>query len=42
MTDLLLSLVGLWILLGALWIALWPLFNRRSAPPSDTEIAIPV
>ena len=38
MTGLLLSLVALWVLLAAIWAALWPLFGRSAAPPErDVE-----
>lgn len=40
MTGLLLSLLGLWVLLAALWAALWPLFAERSAVPADTEVEL--
>ena len=38
MTGLLLSLVALWVLLAAIWAALWPLFGGRSAAPSEAEV----
>lgn len=38
MTGSLLSLVALWILLAAVWLALWPLFVARAAPRPDAEI----
>ena len=38
MTGILLSLVALWILLAAVWLALWPLFVARTAPRPDAEI----
>ncbi|HET7691814.1 MAG TPA: hypothetical protein VFM44_01860 [Gemmatimonadota bacterium] len=38
MTGLLLSLVGLWVLLAAIWVALWPLFGGRGAAPSEVEV----
>lgn len=38
MTGILLSLVALWILLAAVWLALWPLFVARPAPRPDAEI----
>jgi hypothetical protein len=37
-TGLLLSLAGLWILLAAVWVAVWPLFADRGAPRPDTEM----
>ena len=37
MIELLLSLAALWILLAAMWAAVWPLFTTRSAP-ADAEI----
>ena len=38
MTEPLLSLLALWILLAAVWAALWPLFVARAAPRPDVEI----
>ncbi|HET6616974.1 MAG TPA: hypothetical protein VFH69_04115 [Gemmatimonadota bacterium] len=38
MTGILLSLVALWILLAAVWLAVWPLFVARAAPRADAEI----
>lgn len=38
MTGLLLSLVALWVLLAAIWAALWPLFGERSAAMSEVEV----
>ena len=38
MTGILLSLIALWILLAAVWLALWPLFVARAAPRPDAEI----
>lgn len=38
MTGLLLSLAGLWVLLAAVWIAVWPLFAERRAPRSDADV----
>lgn len=38
MTGLLLSLVALWVLLAAIWAALWPLFGGRSAAPTEGEV----
>ena len=38
MTGLLLSLAALWILLAAVWAALWPLFTGASDPPPEAEI----
>ncbi len=38
MTGLLLSLVGLWVLLAAIWAALWPLFAGRSSAPPDAAV----
>lgn len=40
MTGLLLSLVGLWVLLGAVWLAVWPLFARSGAPPPEAEVEL--
>lgn len=41
MTALLLSLLGLWILLGAVWLAVWPLFavGRVARPEALVELA---
>ena len=36
--GLLLSLAGLWILLAATWVAVWPLFAERRATPLDADI----
>ncbi|HEU4463574.1 MAG TPA: hypothetical protein VFS53_00875 [Gemmatimonadota bacterium] len=41
MIGLLLSLVGLWVLLAAIWVALWPLFGGGSAAPSEAEVEGP-
>ena len=38
MSGLLLSLIGLWILLAAVWLALWPLFTRGRTPRSDADV----
>lgn len=38
MTGLLLSLLALWVLLAAIWSALWPLFGGRSAALPEEEI----
>lgn len=38
MTGLLLSLVALWVLLAAIWAALWPLFGSRGAVPAEIEV----
>lgn len=38
MTGLLLSLAGLWVLLAAIWVAVWPLFAERRATPLDADI----
>lgn len=38
MTGILLSLLALWVLLTAVWLALWPLFVARAAPRPDAEI----
>ncbi len=38
MTGLLLSLLGLWVLLGAVWLAVWPLFARAAPPRTEAEI----
>ena len=38
MTGILLSLLALWVLLAAVWLALWPLFVARAAPRPDAEI----
>ena len=38
MIGLLLSLVALWVLLAAIWAALWPLFGGRGTAPSEAEI----
>ena len=38
MTELLISLVGLWVLLAAIWAALWPLFGGRVAAMPESEI----
>lgn len=39
MTAFLLGLVGLWILLAAVWLAAWPLIgrNRAATPASEIE-----
>jgi hypothetical protein len=37
-TGLLLSLLGLWVLLAAIWAALWPLFAGGSAAPPEAEV----
>jgi hypothetical protein len=37
-TGLLLSLAALWVLLAAIWVALWPLFGGRSDPLPQTEV----
>jgi hypothetical protein len=37
-TGLLLSLVALWVLLAAIWAALWPLFGGRSVALSEVEV----
>jgi type II secretory pathway component PulM len=36
--GLLLSLAGLWILLAAVWVAVWPLFGERRATQPDADI----
>lgn len=38
MIGLLLSLVGLWILLAAVWVAVWPLFAERRAPRTEADV----
>ena len=38
MIGTLLSLVGLWVLLAALWAAVWPLFASPPSPPPDADI----
>ncbi len=38
MTGLILSLVGLWILLAAVWVAVWPLFARGETQRSDADV----
>ena len=38
MTGLLLSLVGLWILLTAVWVAVWPLFAGAGSPRSELDV----
>lgn len=38
MIGLLLSLVGLWILLAAVWVAVWPLFGERGTPRTDADV----
>ena len=38
MSGLLLSLVTLWVLLAAIWAALWPLFGGRGAAPTESEV----
>ena len=38
MIAILLSLAGLWILLAAVWVAVWPLFAARAAPESDADV----
>lgn len=38
MMGLLLSLAGLWVLLAAIWVAVWPLFAERSKSPLDADI----
>jgi nitrogen fixation/metabolism regulation signal transduction histidine kinase len=37
-TGLLLSLAGLWVLLAAIWVAVWPLFAERRATPLDADV----
>jgi hypothetical protein len=37
-TGLLLSLVALWVLLAAIWAALWPLFGGRGAALPESEV----
>jgi hypothetical protein len=37
-TGLLLSLVALWVLLAAIWAALWPLFGGRRAAQPEMEV----
>jgi hypothetical protein len=37
-TGLLLSLVAVWVLLAAIWAALWPLFGGRSAALPEAEV----
>jgi len=37
-TGLLLSLVGLWILLTAVWVAVWPLFAGAGSPRSELDV----
>jgi hypothetical protein len=36
----LLSLAGLWILLAAIWAAVWPLFVEGGAPPQDADVEL--
>jgi type II secretory pathway component PulM len=36
--GLLLSLAGLWLLLAAVWVAVWPLFVDRRATQLDADI----
>ncbi|MGH7566840.1 MAG: hypothetical protein ACREK2_08425 [Gemmatimonadota bacterium] len=38
MTGLILSLAGLWILLAAVWVAVWPLIAGGTASRSDAEV----
>ena len=38
MIGLLLSLAGLWILLAAVWVAVWPLFAARAALRTDADV----
>ena len=38
MTGVLLSLVGLWILLAAVWIAVWPLIAGGKGSNSDADV----
>lgn len=38
MTGLILSLLGLWVLLGAIWLAVWPLLGDGSAFRPEAEI----
>jgi hypothetical protein len=38
--GLLLSLAGLWILLAAIWAAVWPLFVEGGAPPRDADVEL--
>lgn len=40
MMALLLALAGLWILLGAIWLAVWPFFraDRTVADPAEAEL----
>lgn len=40
MTGLLLSLAGLWILLAAVWVAVWPLFAGGETPRSDADVEL--
>ena len=40
MSGLLLSLIGLWVLLGAIWLAVWPLFAAGSSAGSDAEVEL--
>jgi type II secretory pathway component PulM len=37
-TAILLSLAGLWILLAAVWVAVWPLFAARGVPRTDVDV----
>jgi len=34
------ALVGLWVLLGAVWLAVYPFFTKRREMPSEAEIAL--
>ena len=38
MIGLLLSLAGLWILLAAVWVAVWPLVTARGASRTDADV----
>ena len=40
MTGLLLSLLGLWVLLGAIWLAVWPLLGGGSEVRPEAEIEL--
>ena len=38
MTGLLLSLAGLWVLLAAVWVAVWPLFGEQRAARAEVDV----
>lgn len=40
MIGLLVSLLGLWVLLGAVWMAVWPLIGSGGGAPADAEVEL--